>query len=234
MSVWDDHAANMLWLDSNYPLDKPASTPGVARGPCATTSGVPKDVEANQGNSQVTFSNIRFGDIGSTYTGTAVGGPGSTTTSKPVSTTTSKPVTSSTTSKPVTSTTTSKPVTSTSSSAPPSTTGVAQWGQCGGIGYSGSKTCVSPYTCHLVNDCKHFVFALRLLRELTTALRLFAVLLSARRRVTAKGRGAVLCCRVYIRVPADNTGGKASPLYACIYSCHSCTSYNCYISVNSD
>ena len=22
MSLWDDHDANMLWLDSNYPLDK--------------------------------------------------------------------------------------------------------------------------------------------------------------------------------------------------------------------
>ena len=25
MSMWDDHDANMLWLDSNYPLDKVVS-----------------------------------------------------------------------------------------------------------------------------------------------------------------------------------------------------------------
>ncbi|KAJ1300497.1 hypothetical protein OPQ81_005310 [Rhizoctonia solani] len=67
MSLWDDHAAHMLWLDSNYPLDRPASQAGTARGTCATTSGDPKDVEAQYPNSSVTFSNIRFGDIGSTY-----------------------------------------------------------------------------------------------------------------------------------------------------------------------
>lgn len=67
MSIWDDHAANMLWLDSNYPLDRDASLPGVARGTCATTSGVPANVESQYPNASVTYSNIRFGDIGSTY-----------------------------------------------------------------------------------------------------------------------------------------------------------------------
>lgn len=42
-SIWDDHAVNMLWLDSEaYPADADPSTPGVSRGPCAVTSGVPK------------------------------------------------------------------------------------------------------------------------------------------------------------------------------------------------
>jgi len=68
LSIWDDHAANMLWLDSNYPTDRPATQAGVARGTCATTSGVPADVEANSPNASVTYSNIKFGDIGSTYT----------------------------------------------------------------------------------------------------------------------------------------------------------------------
>ena len=67
LSVWDDHTANMLWLDSSYPTDKDASTPGVARGPCATTSGVPSDVEASSGSASVTYSNIKFGDIGTTF-----------------------------------------------------------------------------------------------------------------------------------------------------------------------
>jgi cellulose 1,4-beta-cellobiosidase len=67
MSLWDDYDAHMLWLDSNYPLSKPASQPGVPRGPCPTTSGNPKDVENKYPNSNVRFSNIKFGEIGSTY-----------------------------------------------------------------------------------------------------------------------------------------------------------------------
>lgn len=70
MSLWDDHYANMLWLDSTYPTDKDPSTPGVGRGSCATTSGVPADVEGNQGNSQVIYSNIKFGPINSTFKAT--------------------------------------------------------------------------------------------------------------------------------------------------------------------
>ncbi|KAI5840592.1 cellulose 1,4-beta-cellobiosidase precursor [Tricharina praecox] len=70
LSIWDDHAANMLWLDSNYPLDKDASEPGVARGACGTDTGVPEDVESASPNASVTFSNIKYGDIGSTYAST--------------------------------------------------------------------------------------------------------------------------------------------------------------------
>jgi cellulose 1,4-beta-cellobiosidase len=67
MSLWDDHAVNMLWLDSTYPTDKDASTPGVGRGTCATDSGKPDDVETNSPGSTVVFSNIKFGPIGSTF-----------------------------------------------------------------------------------------------------------------------------------------------------------------------
>jgi len=66
LSLWDDHEANMLWLDSNYPTTAPPSNPGVARGSCPITSGVPSDVERDYPNSSVKFSNIRVGDIGST------------------------------------------------------------------------------------------------------------------------------------------------------------------------
>lgn len=59
MSLWDDHYANMLWLDSNYPTDKDASTPGIARGSCPTSSGVPADVESSSPNAQVKFSNSK-------------------------------------------------------------------------------------------------------------------------------------------------------------------------------
>ncbi|CAE6400526.1 hypothetical protein ACGC1H_000146 [Rhizoctonia solani] len=113
MSLWDDHAARMLWLDSNYPLDRPATQPGTARGTCSTTSGDPKDVEAQSPNASVTFSNIRFGDIGSTY------GAGST---------------------PVTPTV---PATSPAPSPTSGSGTVPLYGQCGGSGYTGPTTCAS-------------------------------------------------------------------------------------------
>jgi cellulose 1,4-beta-cellobiosidase len=67
MSLWDDHEANMLWLDSSYPTDADASQPGIARGTCPTDSGKPGDVETNAGSTSVVFSAIKFGDIGSTF-----------------------------------------------------------------------------------------------------------------------------------------------------------------------
>lgn len=66
MSLWDDHYANMLWLDSTYPTT--GSGPGFARGTCATSSGIPATVEGQSGSASVTYSNIKFGDINSTYT----------------------------------------------------------------------------------------------------------------------------------------------------------------------
>ncbi|KAI0110245.1 glycoside hydrolase family 7 protein [Daldinia grandis] len=65
MSIWDDHYANMLWLDSSYPPEK-AGQPGGDRGDCAPDSGVPSDVESSIPDAKVVWSNIRFGPIGST------------------------------------------------------------------------------------------------------------------------------------------------------------------------
>jgi cellulose 1,4-beta-cellobiosidase len=67
MSLWDDHAVNMLWLDSTYPTDADPEKPGAARGTCSTDSGKPEDVEANSPDATVVFSNIKFGPIGSTF-----------------------------------------------------------------------------------------------------------------------------------------------------------------------
>ncbi|KAF9001247.1 family 7 glycoside hydrolase [Hymenopellis radicata] len=67
LSLWDDHAVNMLWLDSNYPTDGDASKPGIARGTCSTSSGKPTDVESQNANAQVTYSNIKFGPLNSTF-----------------------------------------------------------------------------------------------------------------------------------------------------------------------
>ncbi|KAF5325254.1 hypothetical protein D9619_009695 [Psilocybe cf. subviscida] len=130
LSVWDDHAVNMLWLDSDYPTTSDPSQPGIARGTCATTSGVPTDIESSEANSSVTYSNIRFGDIGSTYTGSAgsSGGSGPSSTSSR-STTSSSP---------------------TSSSSAPSAT-QTKYGQCGGQGYNGPTSCASGSTCTVSN-----------------------------------------------------------------------------------
>lgn len=66
LSIWDDHEANMLWLDSDYPLNLDPSKPGVKRGPCSRDSGKPSDVESQFPTSTVKYSNIKFGTIGST------------------------------------------------------------------------------------------------------------------------------------------------------------------------
>jgi len=67
MSLWDDHAANMLWLDSTYPVD--SSDPGAYRGSCSADSGIPKDVESKTPNANVKFSDIKWGPLGSTTGG---------------------------------------------------------------------------------------------------------------------------------------------------------------------
>ena len=144
MSVWDDHAVNMLWLDSTFPVDK-AGVPGAERGACATTSGVPSEVEAQVPNSNVVFSNIKFGPIGSTLAGTTGGGSSSSATPSATSTSTK---TSSTSTKASTTST------STKTSASASATGCVspKWGQCGGNGYTGCTVCASGSTCQKSND----------------------------------------------------------------------------------
>ncbi|KAJ6524101.1 cellulase CEL7A [Mycena vulgaris] len=127
MSIWDDHAANMLWLAAPYPPNKSASSPGVTlvssphprRGTCSPSSGAPTTVEAQSANAQVVYSNIKFGPIGSTFN---ANGP-------------QPPATS----------------TSTSTGSAPTGGSVAQFGQCGGENYAGPTVCVSPFTCQELN-----------------------------------------------------------------------------------
>jgi cellulose 1,4-beta-cellobiosidase len=85
LSIWDDNDVSMLWLDSDYPTTADATKPGIARGTCATSSGVPSAVEAAGANVQVIYSNIKFGDIGSTFT--PLTGTGGTTTKAGTTTT---------------------------------------------------------------------------------------------------------------------------------------------------
>ncbi|KAI0786926.1 exo-cellobiohydrolase I precursor [Abortiporus biennis] len=123
LSIWDDYAADMLWLDSNYPTDGDPSKPGIARGTCDAASGVPATVEAQHPGSSVVFSNIKWGDLNSTFTSTGSTSPG----------------------------TTSSTPSSTSNPASTPTGTVQQFGQCGGIGWTGATACVSPYTCTVLN-----------------------------------------------------------------------------------
>ena len=67
MSIWDDHAAHMLWLDSDYPLEADPKKPGVKRGPCSRDSGKPWETEKQFPDATVKYSNIKFGEIGSTF-----------------------------------------------------------------------------------------------------------------------------------------------------------------------
>nr|Q9P8P3.1 RecName: Full=Exoglucanase 1; AltName: Full=1,4-beta-cellobiohydrolase; AltName: Full=Cellobiohydrolase 7A; Short=Cel7A; AltName: Full=Exocellobiohydrolase I; Short=CBHI; AltName: Full=Exoglucanase I; Flags: Precursor [Trichoderma harzianum]AAF36391.1 cellobiohydrolase [Trichoderma harzianum] len=122
MSLWDDYAVNMLWLDSTYPTNATASTPGAKRGSCSTSSGVPAQVEAQSPNSKVIYSNIRFGPIGSTGGNTGSNPPGTSTTRAPPSSTGSSPTATQT-----------------------------HYGQCGGTGWTGPTRCASGYTCQVLN-----------------------------------------------------------------------------------
>ncbi|KAJ6559951.1 exocellulase [Mycena capillaripes] len=125
LSIWDDHTAGMYWLDSTYPTNASASQPGVVRGPCSTASGEPTIVESTEGSNQVVFSNIKWGDINSTFSST--GSTGSSTPGGPSSTTTT---------------------------SPPGNTGGAcatHWSQCGGIGFAGSTCCESGTSCQTIN-----------------------------------------------------------------------------------
>lgn len=139
LSVWDDHAVNMLWLDSTYPTDKDPSTPGVGRGECATTSGAPDDVEKNAPNSSVKYSNIKWGPIGSTFSGGG-GGTKPVTTANRVTTTANRVTTTANrVTTPARITTTTRRTT-TSVVRPGSTTRggttncAARFAQCGGSG----------------------------------------------------------------------------------------------------
>ncbi|KAF7977022.1 hypothetical protein HWV62_4972 [Athelia sp. TMB] len=97
LSLWDDYDAYMLWLDSDYPVGGNPATPGIARGTCATTSGIPATVESEDASAYVTYSNIKFGPIGSTYSGTSSASTTATSTTAKTTSSTAKTTTTSTT-----------------------------------------------------------------------------------------------------------------------------------------
>merc|ERR1711865_1186008 len=65
ISMWDDIAVNMNWLDSYMDKCDP-SAPGCTRGPCDPADGVPETLREKHPDSSYTVTNIRVGDFGST------------------------------------------------------------------------------------------------------------------------------------------------------------------------
>ncbi|KAA0201487.1 Glycosyl Hydrolase 7 [Hyalella azteca] len=66
-SLWADYGSHMLWLDGPFPPDSDPTEPGHLNGPCSADSGDPNDLIANYPDSTITFSNIKYGTIGSTF-----------------------------------------------------------------------------------------------------------------------------------------------------------------------
>lgn len=149
MSIWDDHDENCLWLDSDYPLASNPRAPGVNRGPCSRSSGLPADLEKNFPNSKVSFSNIKWGELNSTFTGsdTVISG-GSGETSSTSSAVESTKISSSATSSVSLPSTSTAPIASTSSTCGFS----ALFGQCGGQEWTGPTCCQSGSTCKVANQ----------------------------------------------------------------------------------
>lgn len=67
LSVWDDHAVSMNWLDSAYPPEADSAKPGILRGRCDPEAGLPETVEAAHPDATVTYSNIKIGALNSTF-----------------------------------------------------------------------------------------------------------------------------------------------------------------------
>ena len=65
MSIWDDGDSHMQWLDGTTPAG--STKPGAARGTCPPNSGIPSEVESQYPNAYVKYSNIKVGEIGSTF-----------------------------------------------------------------------------------------------------------------------------------------------------------------------
>lgn len=65
-SLWWDNSTYMEWLDQS----------SSDSGPCNATEGMPSVITQIQPDPQVTFSNVRWGDIGATFAGAGNGTSG--------------------------------------------------------------------------------------------------------------------------------------------------------------
>jgi len=73
LSLWDDGASKMHWLDS-INGDDPAQ-PGALRGPCSPEKGDPSYVRAHHADAYVDYFNFKYGEIGSTTNASASSRP---------------------------------------------------------------------------------------------------------------------------------------------------------------
>mmetsp|Transcript_126849 Transcript_126849/g.367161 ORF Transcript_126849/g.367161 Transcript_126849/m.367161 type:complete len:93 (+) Transcript_126849:2-280(+) len=69
LSIWDDGATNMRWLDSTFPPHDSPQRLGVQRGPCDGSTSNPQFVRSHHAAATVKYMNIRHGEIGSTTPG---------------------------------------------------------------------------------------------------------------------------------------------------------------------
>ncbi|KAH8171532.1 glycosyl hydrolase family 7 domain-containing protein [Sarocladium implicatum] len=66
LSIDDDYYAYNLWLDGHYPLDLDPTVPGAVRGTCGLEESDPSYLRRAASKAAVTFSNFRFGPVGTT------------------------------------------------------------------------------------------------------------------------------------------------------------------------
>lgn len=66
VSLWDDIAVYMNWLDS-YDTKADPSTPGIKRGSCDPDVGKPETIRNAHPDSHYSMTNLKWGDIGSTH-----------------------------------------------------------------------------------------------------------------------------------------------------------------------
>merc|ERR1712137_871281 len=66
VSLWDDIAVNMNWLDSIGDTSLPEDAPGNRRGPCGVDDGKPLTLRTEHPDAHYSFESLKFGDIGST------------------------------------------------------------------------------------------------------------------------------------------------------------------------
>ena len=64
ISMWDDIAVSMNWLDSYMDCDP--SVPGCIRGPCDPKDGLPEILREAHPDAAYTVTNVRWGEFGST------------------------------------------------------------------------------------------------------------------------------------------------------------------------
>lgn len=136
-SIWNDNSQDMNWLDSG------------SSGPCSSTAGNPSTIQAQDPGAYVTFSNIRWGDIGSTFN--VGGGSSSSSTTTTTKSTTTKPISTQQSTTRTSTTTTLKTTTTTTTTESSTQPTQTHWGQCGGTGWTGPTVCATGYTCQYSN-----------------------------------------------------------------------------------